>query len=98
MFTFLSLAKVLSTQDMWVEMEHYLNQVVGFYEEMLSNGISRQELKEHDCSTRAVALVSSLDGITPYLIMCKGITHTKLAEKFIDIYIREIEIQPESER
>lgn len=89
-FTFLSLYKILSNKEMWTGMESYLNYIANFYKEMLASGIARGELKKHDTYSRAIAMASSLDGITPYLIMSKGFTSNKVANLLIQTFINEI--------
>ena len=90
-FTFLSLAKIMSSEAIWKEMESYLEYTTGFFEKMLSEGIRCGEFKNHDTSSRALLLASSLDGITPYIIMCKNLTRQTIIESFIQTLISEIE-------
>lgn len=92
-FTFLSLYKIMSNKGMWKEMVDYFDSITNFYNEMLLSGITCGELKEHDTLSRAIAIASSLDGVTPYLIMCKDLTSDKVAEIFIRTYINEIKIK-----
>jgi AcrR family transcriptional regulator len=92
-FTFLSLYKIMSNKEVWTEMESYLNYITNFYNEMLVFGIAQGELKEHDTYSRAIAIASSLDGITPYLIMSKEFTSNKVADLLIKTYINEIKIK-----
>jgi AcrR family transcriptional regulator len=92
-FTFLSLYKIMSNRETWIEMESYLNYVINFYNEMLSSGIAHGELKKHDTKSRAIAMASSLDGVTPYLIMNKSLTYKNVANRFIHTYITEIELK-----
>lgn len=90
-FTFLSLFKIMSQEELWPEMDSYFKYVTGFFSEMLSAGIEQGELIEHDTASRAIAMASSLDGITPYLTMCKGLSIKKTADKLIRTFIGEIE-------
>ncbi|MCP4135073.1 MAG: TetR/AcrR family transcriptional regulator [bacterium] len=90
-FSFLSLAKTMSSKEMWPVMDEYLNMVIAFYEDLLNHGILRGELKKHDTNSRAVALASAMDGVTGYLVICKKITPEKTTNQFIDVYITEIE-------
>jgi len=89
-FTFLSLYKIMSNREIWTEMESYLNYITNFYKEMLASGIAHGELKEHNTYSRAIAIASSLDGITPHLIMSKGFTSDIVADLLIQTYINEI--------
>jgi len=92
-FTFLSLFKIMSFEEMWPEMETYFNSVTDFFKTMLSSGIKNNELKEHDVGSRALAIAASLDGITAYLIMCQNLTSSSVADNLIQTYISEIEVE-----
>ncbi len=90
-FTFLSIFKILSFEEMWPEMDKYINSLREFFKEMLLSGVNSGEFKKHDVDSRALALAASLDGSTPYLIMCENLTYSSIAEKLIKTFITEIE-------
>ncbi len=89
-FVFLSTARILSDLHLWAHINDYSEKMTEFYEFMLLKGIDSGEFKYHDAKARAVALFSSMDGITPYLVMSKGITAQKTAAQFYDLFIEEI--------
>lgn len=91
-FSFLSIYKLMSYEDIWPEMETYTDYIQSFFKEMLSKGIASDEFREHDSDSRALAMMASLDGITPYIIMSRKLTISNVAESFIQTYITEIEV------
>lgn len=90
-FTFLSLAKALSTVEMWPVMEEYFEDTVGFYEALFTKGIENGEFAPHESRARAVALACALDGIAAYPVMCPSVKPEKTARQLIDVFIGEIE-------
>ncbi|MBI9100036.1 MAG: TetR/AcrR family transcriptional regulator [Spirochaetaceae bacterium] len=90
-FTFLSLAKILDTEEMWPGMNEYAKHMISFYEDLLNKGIESGELKEHDSRVRARMLFSSIDGIVGYMIMCESIDKEETMDQFIKFYIKDIE-------
>jgi AcrR family transcriptional regulator len=92
-FTFLSIFKIMSKKEMWIDMEDYLNFLIDFFDTMLSSAIRLGELKQHNTNSRALALASSLDGVTPYLHLSKKFNSNSIADGLIETYISEIEIK-----
>ena len=89
-FVFLSTAKILSEINLWSHINDYSEKMVEFYEFMFLKGIDNDEMKFHDAKERAVSLFSASDGVTPYLVMSKGITAQKTAKQFYSIFVEEI--------
>jgi len=89
-FTFLSLAKVLSTKEMWVNMNQYVIQTTDFFKNLLKKGIEAGELLEHDYDARSIAITASLDGIVGYTTTCESLKSDDISKKFISIFIDEI--------
>ena len=75
-------------------MENYLNLLTGFYQGLLAAGVDAGELRHHDTQARAIAMASSLDGITPYLIVCQQVNYKWMAEELIETFIKEIKVRP----
>ncbi|MCG8570223.1 MAG: TetR/AcrR family transcriptional regulator [Spirochaetes bacterium] len=89
-FFFLSHAKIISNKLLWSEMDSYFNKTVDFFEKLLINGLKRGEFIDHNTKARAIALTTSLDGITGYLIMCKDLDFKQIAQYYTQLYIDEI--------
>lgn len=91
-FTFLSIFKIMSYKEMWADMNSYLKYFTDFFSEMLQKAIDCNELKQHNTESKALAMASSLDGITTYLMMYEDSSMIEIAKQLIETFIGELEI------
>lgn len=89
-FTFLSMAKVLSTREMWPGIEEYARYMIAFYSRLLSLGIDCGELHGHDYESRSLALFASMDGIIGYVAMCEQLYPEQVANQIARAFLDDI--------
>jgi AcrR family transcriptional regulator len=86
-FTLLSLTKMLTRTDLWPAIASYTEEMIAFYQNLLERGVARGELRPHDSSGRALAILAALDGLTAYMIMSRLSAHqcaVSLEHVFLD--------------
>jgi AcrR family transcriptional regulator len=94
-FTFLSLAKTLSSRTMWPLMDDYAREVIRFYESLFARGLKQGLFRPHDPGNRAMALFTALDGATGYAVMCDSLPLERMIDGFIDVFVNDIREQKE---
>lgn len=90
-FSLISLTKVLACSEMWPLLNDYSAIMISFYERQFKEGIKRQKFRKHNSHSQAIALFTSLEGATPYLIISGQLTPESVKEQmeaaFIDILL-----------
>jgi len=87
---FLTLTRMLDSREMWPFMEEYSESVIEFYQDLFGKGIENREFIEHDCTSRATALFSAMDGITAITAMNSGLNYAVVSDRFIHLFVDEI--------
>lgn len=92
-FVFLSMSKMLAIPQLWPMMEEYYEQAITYYQILLEKAVTQGSLKSHDTKGRALALVSAMDGITPYLVARNTtVDITAVARQLEDALLTDIRI------
>ena len=89
-FIMLSWFKIYSNKEMWKLTDIYFEDMSQFYEQLLIKGIEAGELKKHDTRSRAIALLSALDGIATYIIMSSTLNSKTTAQNFEDVFLKDL--------
>ncbi len=85
-FTFLSFSKMLQKPDRW-GLDSYTDMIFGFYKGLYDAAIKKGEMKEHNTSATAAALMAALDGITTYVSAGKIISQDEAVNYFIGVFV-----------
>ncbi len=65
--TFLTASRILGMKSAWSMYRVAFDSMYSFYKSLLDSAVDAKLLREHDTKSRAVALLSALDGITLYI-------------------------------
>lgn len=91
-FTFLSLAKILTRTDMWPFMEAYVNEMLSFYQSLFERAVENGDLRAHDTRARAISLMTSLEGMIGYVAMCKSLGAKEAVVMIERVFIDDIKL------
>ena len=91
-FTFLSLAKSLSSPELWPEAAAYAEEMHQFFIAMFHRGIEQGEFVAHEVESRSFALMAALDGVTAYMVMNPELTSQSTAAHFITTFIEHLSL------
>lgn len=89
-FTFLTFNKMIREEKTWDDLSDYSKKITSFFEGMFIKGIMSGVFIKHNPKSRAVALFSALQGITPFLVMNKDFKTANAVEYLCSVFIDEI--------
>lgn len=86
-FIFLTMTKALNSPQMWDVYSEYYKQLETFLFNLYEKGIASEKFIKHDAKTNVIALISSLDGVLPNLVMNKGLNPDDVIKGFEEKFI-----------
>lgn len=98
-FVFLSLSKMLAIAELWPILGDYYEKTLVDYQSLLDRSVAQGDLKQHDTRARALAIMSALDGVTPYLVTAGNNIDTEVvAQQLEDALLKDIRLHDETSR
>lgn len=89
-FFFLSMTRVLESRGLWGLYEQYAEQTISYFQGLLERGVQAGEFSPHDTRSRAVALMSVLDGVVGYLVIDRKLDADDVSRGFFDVLVKPL--------
>ena len=89
-FTYLSLSKSLADPRFFGPYDDYGASTMTALEKIYREGITQKEFRQHDSRSRALALITALDGVTMYLNTSKRLKFSTIKNHFLQVFVRDL--------
>ena len=89
-FTYLSLSKSMADPRFFGPYDDYGAGTMKALEKIYREGITKKEFRQHDANSRALALITALDGVTMYLNTSKRLTVSAIKKHFLQVFVQDL--------